>query len=107
MQRLMQNGALQTEGTPSMGAPGAIGRVPPLLMAIKACRSEEQSKHRRSNGRTYAEGRLWDFVFNERPPEANLLQNGMLKAAELGVGHGFRQQKGAGGESCLLPRPRA
>jgi hypothetical protein len=48
MQRLMQNGALQAEGTPSIGAPGALGHVPPLLMAIKACRSEEQSKHRRS-----------------------------------------------------------
>lgn len=56
MQRLMQNGALQTEGTPSMGAPSAIGYIPTLLMAIKASRPEEQSNHRRSDGRTYAEG---------------------------------------------------
>lgn len=121
----MQNGALQAEGTPSIGAPGALGHVPPLLMAIKACRSEEQSKHRRSKAdRGWGSARRRtahaqpDSKANvtTSPQTAHgdcvqqptgLLQNRNAQGRGYGVGHGIRQQRGAGGESCLLPRPGA
>jgi hypothetical protein len=67
MQRLMQNGALQAEGTLCLGAPGAHGHMPPLLMAIKACRTEEQSKHRRS--KTTGEGGQQDGARRPQPDE--------------------------------------